>query len=1091
MKQMRVKAIWLIAIIAFFSTENMQAQNLVVSNGTSGVDYDYDANLLTVKTAIPLEITSSSEPVTDRIMITSGIKAQITLNNVKIDLSGQDNVCAFDILGNASVALTLSGENSLKSGKDCPGLRCTVTGQDTAVVTIQGSGKLEATGLNEGAGIGGGGKQKAGIITIESGVIHATGGNGGSGIGSGIDAEGGKITIKGGEVTAIGGKDATGIGSSRYGNNNSCIVRIEGGKVTASGSSGIGGGASRSGGTIIITGGDVTATGGTGIGGGGRMGGYTNPTAGSGGNITISGGHIVATGGQGAGIGGGGACKGHGGNITITGGTVIAYSSSGAGIGGGYGYSSERGGDGGTIVISGGTVTAITGNSGGEGIGRGKGERLDGNNGSFSTGTNGNAFIKANGISDQSKKGSWSGVIINNNTGVVYGNTVTLTTDATIPKDTTLTVNAGQKLQIKDCTLHNDGTVANNGEIWIVGNGKFTGNVPSPNTVKAGYEVTFNLNYDNAGEPPASQIIESGKNAIAPDPAPERLYYTFEGWYDTKGTSGGTVLSGKTINEATLFYARWKLNTFSLKEGVNKECVTAYGEDERYSLSALLSDGALEACGAMTYTVSGDKPDWLTLDASTGQITGSPRDADAGGTGTQLSFTITAANGSDQTVTITFKRNRKALVVTPESNQFVYTDEAEAYEPVFSYNGEISDEVPAFTGKLSWEQGGAGADRNITGGTLALADATGNPGFKAANYDLKLHENPVTIHVFNQSLGEAYDGEASKLASNVPAQWTNADITLEASAGFKLQVVAGLRTTGDWKERLSIMEEGSYDFEYRLLRDGRPESIASEVKSVAVKLDKTAPELKAGSPVVTNLTAAFTLADTGSGIVSYSYKLDDVDKGTTAVDGAPGEHTFQIEGTAGEHTIILAVKDAAGNTNEFAPVVFMLHSSYIPPAVTYYTVTLPSVEGVTLSRKAGGYTVEEGYSFSFGLTLDEGYGASVPVVKANGVEITPRESDGKYVIRNIEEDIQVTIEGIVKDDPTANAVIDGGNRIYAVRNIVYIESPVKAEAQVVSIGGRVIRQLHLQPGTNRVEDLQAGVYVIRLSDGRNEKVSVR
>lgn len=164
---------------------------------------------------------------------------------------------------------------------------------------------------------------------------------------------------------------------------------------------------------------------------------------------------------------------------------------------------------------------------------------------------------------------------------------------------------------------------------------------------------------------------------------------------------------------------------------------------------------------------------------------------------------------------------------------------------------------------------------------------------------------------------------------------------------------------------------------------------------------------------------------------------------------------------------------------------------YIPPAVTYYTVTLPSVEGVTLSRKAGGYTVEEGYSFSFGLTLDEGYGASVPVVKANGVEITPRESDGKYVIRNIEEDIQVTIEGIVKDDPTANAVIDGGNRIYAVRNIVYIESPVKAEAQVVSIGGRVIRQLHLQPGTNRVEDLQAGVYVIRLSDGRNEKVSVR
>lgn len=96
-------------------------------------------------------------------------------------------------------------------------------------------------------------------------------------------------------------------------------------------------------------------------------------------------------------------------------------------------------------------------------------------------------------------------------------------------------------------------------------------------------------------------------------------------------------------------------------------------------------------------------------------------------------------------------------------------------------------------------------------------------------------------------------------------------------------------------------------------------------------------------------------------------------------------------------------------------------STYVPPVPTYYTVTLPEVEGVTTNPKAGTRTVEEGYSFSFALTLHEGYESSQPVVKANGIVVEPRESDGKYIIRNIEEDTEITIEGIIKDDPTGNA----------------------------------------------------------------------
>lgn len=241
------------------------------------------------------------------------------------------------------------------------------------------------------------------------------------------------------------------------------------------------------------------------------------------------------------------------------------------------------------------------------------------------------------------------------------------------------------------------------------------------------------------------------------------------------------------------------------------------------------------------------------------------------------------------------------------------------------------------------------------------------------------------------------------------------------------------------------------------------------------------------APVIqgeTSFTSRTTVSITATTGVSIYYTTDG---STPAVNnGTLYTGSFTLTAT----TTVKAIAVLDGKVSDPAEQTFTY--IYVPPVIsTYYTVTLPSVEGVTLSRKPGNYTVEEGYSFSFGLTLDEGYGQSQPVVKANGTEVTPRQSDGKYVIRNVEEDIQVTIEGIVKNDPTANAVIEGGNRIYALRNIVYIERLTPVEVQVLTIGGRVVRSLHLASGSNQVTGLQPGVYLIRLSDGQTEKVSVR
>ena len=190
------------------------------------------------------------------------------------------------------------------------------------------------------------------------------------------------------------------------------------------------------------------------------------------GTVTIHGGTVNTTSDIGAGIGGGGGGNvsgSSGSTVTIYGGEVTATSDIGAGIGGGGGDVVYDGSDG-TVTIYGGTVNATS--SYGAGIGGGYG---GGSDGTFSTGTNGNAFIIASSIQDQSGKRSWSGVIFEGDAGAVYGSP-TLQTDATIPAGKTLTVGEDKTLTIgKGVTLTNNGKIVNYGT--IDGTGTVPGNI--------------------------------------------------------------------------------------------------------------------------------------------------------------------------------------------------------------------------------------------------------------------------------------------------------------------------------------------------------------------------------------------------------------------------------------------------------------------------------------------------------------------------------------------------------------------------------------------------------------------------------------
>ena len=166
-----------------------------------------------------------------------------------------------------------------------------------------------------------------------------------------------------GRLEAYGGMNSAGIGGSSHSDNGT--VNIYGGVVSANGRSGagIGGGDGADGGTVNIYGGTVTANGvtmGAGIGGGAN--------AGNGGAVTINGGTVTAIGGhQAAGIGGG--YKGisqsgaNGGTVRINGGTVVAIGGffEGAGYGAGIG-AANGGSDQGELFVGDG-MTAFAGAS--------------------------------------------------------------------------------------------------------------------------------------------------------------------------------------------------------------------------------------------------------------------------------------------------------------------------------------------------------------------------------------------------------------------------------------------------------------------------------------------------------------------------------------------------------------------------------------------------------------------------------------------------------------------------------------------------------------------------------------------------------
>lgn len=1051
-----------------------------------GTDYSYDAGVLTVKTDKPVTITSEGIETSDRVIIEDETKATVTIENIYIN---SDNI-VLDIQGNASVTLKLVGVNIFAyTGFEYPIIHCENYKGKTASLTIEGTGTLI---LDNSANT---------LIDTDAAFIGAKGRAYEEGV-----SHGGNITINGGVIKFIksGYVDyyAPCIGGSPAITSNSGIINISDGIIYDNTSK------ERDAGII----------------------GTNKNYNGNDGSITISGGIILCN------------TPIKAASISITGNPFITASEiagtdvdhdlkrdSWNGVviedAGGKVYGSTTLPKGVLTIPSGKTLT----------IEAGKELTIDTKTTLINEGTIvNNGTITNKGViglkgtlTNNTQDGNTAGNIYKLGSGTSGGTYPLFATDGVLvtfdgnagseavynlPSPQIITKSTGNPIKPTLTPTRVGYTFIGWSESKTNGSNIISdwGSITSETDLmiyalwKYNPVITITNTEVNYGSSTGATVSVTGSGGSILSPSTIHYYIDHTCSIKTTADNSGAASQGGVPKNIGTYYI--KVNYLGDNDNMNAESIIPYTIK---TIELTVNTGTIKKVydGNTTVDMSGFKlsgvasGDEQEVKLNTSEYSLAYASADvAAGINLTASGSLSlegdkSGNYSVKLPTVlTGAITAKELTITPIADQTIYKDE----HPVYTYSGQVGDEVPAFTGNL-----GVSQDNKIIVDKLKLADNEAS-GFKATNYTLKLSSTSVTITVEDQKLTEAYTTEATKISSVVGTDWHKAAVTLTPTEGFKIKQVSSnllKSSTDEWKDNLVVDgNDGTYEVTYQLKRSGRGTELDAQTapsgnQTLTIQLDKTVPDVA----VATNkLTATVTLSDATSGLASCEYTWNKGGNVTESIVAGAKSHSITLTATAaGSYPLEIKVTDKAGNKTTYNKTIVLKEGTPPTPPTpptpvyTYYDVTLPAVEGATTDPKAGTHTVLEGNRFIFSLTLDADYSESVPLVTVGGTVLTPRESDGKYVTERIWSDQTIEISGIVKNTPTANEDLNASaTRIYQSEGTLCIDIPQPLEGKVYSPAGNELCALRLSAGTNRVYGLPQGVCIVCLSDGTREKVII-
>lgn len=206
------------------ATENLYITKTGYRWGDNSVETEY---------AGPYRLSGVSDQ--HRIIVESGTH-DITFFELDLTTGADEDASPVTIRGNASVNITLEGENRLENTMEQEFSECAalnVTTDAALKITDQSTGDLRVVG-QYGAGIGGSLGEGTGSIAICGGTVTAQS-EGAAAIGSGLEGRNAKeITISGGTVIAESTQSGgAGIGSGGNSSSGDYTITISGGTVIA------------------------------------------------------------------------------------------------------------------------------------------------------------------------------------------------------------------------------------------------------------------------------------------------------------------------------------------------------------------------------------------------------------------------------------------------------------------------------------------------------------------------------------------------------------------------------------------------------------------------------------------------------------------------------------------------------------------------------------------------------------------------------------------------------------------------------------------------------------------------------------------
>ena len=821
-------------------------------------------------------------------------------------------------------------------------------------------------------------------------------------------------------------------------------------------------------------------------------------------NVFIYGGTVSASGGRGcAGIGGNDTQSGH--LVTIYGGYVKAGGHYGAGIGGGDGYS--WGGNGGTTIIYGGTIE-VNSAGGDYGIGGGRNSNNHGITKIYG------GTIKGS-IGGQPTNGEGSNVYkgilsnIENVTAVSVdnkpyyidknhsGNDNKLYLYMT-GADHTVAVRTSENKIVTYTATYTSGSVENNGN----SNGYFTfseGTEITPNkesviafeaeNITTAYnkednalEVKLTITITEQTITTRSAAMNSVQLALSDGTTTyysDRQTVTDSGEYtftfDTKGLGVGEYTLTANYGGSTASKVATEQTTKLTIEQAEGSKASDYKEptDLKATYGQTLADVTLPAGWA-----------WNAPETSVGNVSSSP---------SSFAATFTPAD------TKNYKTVSKNLPVTVNKAKASDPGTPAVLSPSpITYGAKLSD----ITITNGWEWVDETIVPTVSNSgyqvSFSITDYTNYDWSKINGYDSNTHRVIRTVSVtvsradlkadnftFAAPTDLVYDGQEK--AATVTA---NDGLTGIGTITVKYYKEGATEPSdpvdaGTYTVKIDVAQGDNYnavtdltatDWMFTIIPKSYTVAIASPIANGTVSADKT--QAIEGETVTLTVTPA-----AGYERETLSYTTDD--GRTEAITGT----TFVMPA---DNVTVTATFKAASVPPVDPPVNPPVDPDPDEPAPVHYTVTLPAIEGATTDPAAGSYEVESWGSFSFLLTLDEGYRTdSHPVVTARGETLTPNASTGKYTIQHVRSDITVEITGIVKDVATGNETLSDGFHITTSGRLLLVTVPRATRLYLTDTSGRLILSRLLPAGDTRIDDLAAGVYLLTLEGEKTKKIIIR